>query len=186
MSKGFTVLISVMAVIFIGLACLFGFKSCVNSAISKENIVLEQKSDIANNQAEMISSLKLLAQNVEKGSSVEVAFQENIAEKRGQGLVATDEGIQNVIAAVREAYPDYKSNELFEEMNTAIQKYNSSIKHRRSAYQKAVREYNTFTSKWPNNSVITMQGYEIKKFENLADDNYSAQIEKPADIDSLY
>ena len=36
MSKGFTALISVMAIVFIGLSCLFGFKSCVNGAVARE------------------------------------------------------------------------------------------------------------------------------------------------------
>lgn len=145
MSKGFTALISVMAVIFIGLACLFGFKGCENGARSREKRVETAAEIIAAEQSQMVSVLKLMAENVGKGSSVETAFQENIAAKRGKGMVATEEGIQTVIAAVHEAYPDYKSNKLFEEMNVAIQKYNENVTRQRKAYRRAVEDYEYYT-----------------------------------------
>ena len=186
MFKGsrFTVLISIMAVIFIGLACLFGFKGCENGARSREKRVENAAEAITVEQSQMVSVLKLMAENVGKGSSVEVAFQENITDKRGKGLVATEEGIQNVITAVHEAYPDYKSNKLFEDMNIAIQKYNENITRQRKAYRSTVADYEYYTEKWPNNSVITMQGYKIKEYEHLADGT-SLKVETKS-LDSLY
>lgn len=139
---------------------------------------------IAAEQSQMVSVLKLMAENVGKGSSVETAFQENIAAKRGKGMVATEEGIQTVIAAVHEAYPDYKSNKLFEEMNMAIQKYNENVTRQRKAYRRAVEDYEYYTEKWPNSSVITSQGYKIKEYEHLSDGSgLKVDVGK---LDSLY
>ena len=61
------------------------------------------------------------------------------------------------------------SHELLKDMNTAIQKYNENVARSKKAYRAAVESYEYYTEKWPNNSVITMQGYKNKEYEHLSD-----------------
>lgn len=181
MSKGFTALISVMAVIFIGLACLFGFKSCENGARLREKNVEKQVDTISIEQENLFDTLTKLSQNVKYGVENEKDFQYQIANLRSSGNVAaTDKNIQIGF----ENPPEWMSNELLKDMNVAIQKYNENVARSRKAYIDAVKEYEYYTEKWPNNSVITMQGHKIKEYEHLAD-GAPLKIETKT-VDNLY
>jgi len=181
MSKGFTVLISVMAVIFIGLACLFGFKSCENGARSREKRVERQVDSISIEQENLFNSLRLMSENTKYGVENEKEFQTQIAGLRSSGNVAaTDKNIQIAF----ENPPAWMSSALLEDMNVAIQKYNENVVAAKKAYRAAVESYEYYTEKWPNNSVITMQGYNIKEYEHF-NDGAPLKIETKT-VDSLY
>ena len=166
MSKGFTILISVMAAIFIGLACLFGFKGCENGARSREKLVERQVDNISVEQENLFNSLRLMSENTKYGVENEKEFQAQIAGLRSNGNVAaTDKNIQIAF----ENPPAWMSHELLKDMSTAIQKYNENVARSKKAYRAAVESYEYYTEKWPNNSVITMQGYKIKEYEHLSD-----------------
>lgn len=166
MSKGFTALISVMAVIFIGLACLFGFKGCENGARSREKLVERQVDSISIEQENLFNSLRLMSENTKYGVENEKEFQAQIAGLRSSGNVAaTDKNIQIAF----ENPPAWMSHELLKDMNVAIQKYNENVARSKKAYRAAVESYEYYTEKWPNNSVITMQGYNIKEYEHFND-----------------
>lgn len=181
MSKGFTVLISLMAAIFIGLACLFGFKGCENGARSREKLVERQVDNISIEQENLFNSLRLMSENTKYGVKNEKDFQAQIAGLRSNGNVAaTDKNIQIAF----ENPPAWMSHELLKAMNTAIQKYNENVARSKKAYRAAVESYEYYTEKWPNNSVITMQGYKIKEYEHLSD-GAPLKVETKK-LDSLY
>ena len=76
------------------------------------------------------------------------------------------------------------SSELLRDMNVAIQKYNENVARSKKAYRAAVESYEYYTEKWPNNSVITMQGYNIKEYEHFTD-GAPLKIETKT-VDNLY
>lgn len=181
MSKGFTALISVMAVVFIGLACLFGFKGCENGARSREKLVERQVDSISIEQENLFNSLRLMSENTKYGVENEKEFQAQIAGLRSSGNVAaTDKNIQIAF----ENPPAWMSHELLKDMNVAIQKYNENVARSKKAYRAAVESYEYYTEKWPNNSVITMQGYNIKGYEHF-NDGAPLKIETKT-VDNLY
>lgn len=166
MSKGFTALISVMAIIFIGLSFLFGFKSCVNGAVAREKIVETQIDNISIEQENLFNSLKQLSQNVKFSVENEKEFQMQIAQLRSKGNVAaTDKNIQVAF----ENPPTWMTGELLKDMGIAIQKYNENVARSKKAYRSAVESYEYYTEKWPNKSAISSQGYVIKVYEHFTD-----------------
>lgn len=181
MSKGFTALISVMAIIFIGLSCLFGFKSCVNGAVAREKIVETQIDNISIEQENLFNSLKQLSQNVKFSVENEKEFQIQIAQLRSKGNVAaTDKNIQVAF----ENPPTWMTGELLKDMGIAIQKYNENVARSKKAYRSAVESYEYYTEKWPNKSAVSSQGYVIKVYEHFTDSQPS-KIETKS-LDSIY
>lgn len=177
-------LITIVSVIALMLAVLFGVQGCQNSAIKKEKIVHEALDNIAACQTELFDALEEIGQTVQMSSEQESAFQHGIADLR----TSSEGGINSANLAIRAVYenpPTWASAELYKEMTTAIQKYNANVKQRRVAYTRAKNDYEFYTEKFPNKSILNMLGYTPKIYEDLREDN-SATLEKKTGKPKLF
>lgn len=168
--KGKGIIITVVSVIALILAVVFGVQGCQNSAISREEVINQSLEQISTEQTLLFDTLEELGQSVKQGSEQEVAFQTTIAQMRsGESTQSTDNNIQMAIQAVHEAYPAFQSTDLYKDLNNAIKRYNENVAAARKAYSKATKEYRLYCRKFPNRSILSMLGYVIVEYESLYD-----------------
>ena len=168
--KGKGIIITVVSVIALILAVVFGVQGCQNSAISREEVINQSLEQITTEQNLLFDTLEEIGQSVKQGSEQEVAFQTTIAQMRsGESTQSTDNNIQMAIQAVHEAYPTFQSTDLYKDLNNAIKRYNENVAAARKAYSKATKEYRLYCRKFPNRSILSMLGYEIVEYESLYD-----------------
>ena len=168
--KGKGIIITVVSVIALILAVVFGVQGCQNSAISREEVINQSLEQITTEQNLLFDTLEELGQSVKQGSEQEVAFQTTIAQMRsGESTQSTDNNIQMAIQAVHEAYPAFQSTDLYKDLNNAIKRYNENVAAARKAYSKATKEYRLYCRKFPNRSILSMLGYGIVEYESLYD-----------------
>lgn len=170
MNKFVSVIVVVFALIMIALACLFGVKGCENGARAREKLVERQLDFIAAEQENLVNSLRLLSQNAKFSVENEKAFQSDIANLRTKDAAVNDSNIRLFLQAVHENPPQWASVELLKDISIAIQKYNENVARAKKSYRTAVQDYEFYTEKWPNASVITSQGYVVKTYEHINDD----------------
>lgn len=168
--KGKGIIITVVSVIALILAVVFGVQGCQNSAISREEVINQSLEQITTEQNLLFDTLEEIGQSVKQGSEQEVAFQTTIAQMRsGESTQSTDNNIQMAIQAVHEAYPEFQSTDLYKDLNNAIKRYNENVAAARKAYSKATKEYRLYCRKFPNRSILSMLGYGIVEYESLYD-----------------
>lgn len=168
--KGKGIIITIVSIIALMLAVLFGVQGCQNSAISREEVINLSLEQISTEQALLFDTLEELGQSVKHGSEQEVAFQTTIAQMRSSATTqSTDNNIQMAIQAVHEAYPTFQSTDLYKDLNNAIKRYNENVAYARKAYSKATKEYRSYCRKFPNRNVLSMLGYEVIEYESLYD-----------------
>lgn len=164
------IIITVVSVIALILAVVFGVQGCQNSAISREEVINQSLEQITTEQNLLFDTLEEIGQSVKQGSEQEVAFQTTIAQMRsGESTQSTDNNIQMAIQAVHEAYPAFQSTDLYKDLNNAIKRYNENVAAARKAYSKATKEYRLYCRKFPNRSILSMLGYGIVEYESLYD-----------------
>ena len=168
--KGKGIIITVVSVIALILAVVFGVQGCQNSAISREEVINQSLEQITTEQNLLFDTLEEIGQSVKQGSEQEVAFQTTIAQMRsGESTQSTDNNIQMAIQAVHEAYPEFQSTDLYKDLNNAIKRYNENVAAARKAYSKATKEYRLYCRKFPNRSILSMLGQGIVEYESLYD-----------------
>lgn len=168
--KGKGIIITVVSVIALILAVVFGVQGCQNSAISREEVINQSLEQITTEQNLLFDTLEEIGQSVKQGSEQEVAFQTAIAQMRsGESTQSTDNNIQMAIQAVHEAYPAFQATDLYKDLNNAIKRYNENVAAARKAYSKATKEYRLYCRKFPNRSILSMLGYGIVEYESLYD-----------------
>lgn len=168
--KGKSIIITIVSVIALMLAVLFGVQGCQNSAISREEVINQSLDQISTEQTNLFNVIEGLSQSVKHGSDQEVALQTTITQMRsGATTQSTDNNIQMAIQAVHEAYPTFQSTDLYKDLNNAIKRYNDNVAYARKAYSKATKEYRSYCRKFPNRNILSMLGYEVIEYESLYD-----------------
>jgi len=169
--KGKGIIITIVSVIALILAVVFGVQGCQNSAISREEVINQSLEQISTEQTLLFDTLEELGQSVKHGSEQEVAFQTTIAQMRSGATTtqSTDKNIQMAIQAVHEAYPTFQSTDLYKDLNNAIKRYNENVAYARKAYSKATKEYRSYCRQFPNRNILSMLGYEVIEYESLYD-----------------
>ena len=170
MNKIGSIAIIIVAIGFCSLALLFGVKGCENGARSREKLVERQLDFIAAEQENLVNSLRLLSQNAKFGIENEKEFQKDIAQLRSKNAVLNDSNIRLFIQAVHENPPAWASIDLLKDISVAIQKYNENVARAKKSYRTAVQDYEFYTEKWPNASVLSSQGYGVKTYDHINDD----------------
>lgn len=181
MSKLGGILIAVGSTVLLVLAIVVGIFSSQNTAIAKENMIVEQLDRVATVQNEMFDSLEALVASVKDYKNYEGETLRDIVAARVTGnsseaiaknsetLAKANEQAKIYINAVHEAYPELKAADLYKEYMTAVQRYNSKVATTYNAYSRAVREYRVYTRAWPRRNFWNINGYEVKEFEDLYD-----------------
>lgn len=168
-------LITLAAVIGIGLIGLCMVMSSKNSAISLEEQVNAAKSGIDVQLSNRFNKLHELAACVKKYDEHEYKTLVDVISRRGgkdmdaKGFKATMANIN----AVAEKYPELQAQKNYQHLMNDVSITENSLAQHKKAYNESVRDYRYHCRKFPTSFFLSLTGYETKKY-----DMYEAEPEQ--------
>ncbi len=176
------VLITLAAIVGIGLVGLCIVMSSKNGAINLEEQVNTAKSGIDVQLSNRFNKLHELATCVKKYNEHEYNTLVKVIEARGKNMSGKE--AKQCIAAfsrVEERYPDIKSQKNYANLMNDISITENTLAQHKKAYNEFVRDYRYYCRKFPTSTFLSLTGYEVKKYEM-----YEAEPEqrdtKPLDL----
>ena len=172
-------LITLAAIIGIGLIGLCMLMSSRNGAINLEEQVNTAKSGIDVQLSNRFNKLHELAACVKKYDEHEYNTLVKVIEARGKNMSGTE--AKQCIAAfsrVEERYPDLKSQKNYQDLMNELAITENKIVEVRKAYNTEVTRYNRFTRQFPSKQILSLAGYEVKEYERLVFENSSVDAPK--------
>lgn len=176
------ILITLAAIVGIGLVGLCIVMSSKNGAINLEEQVNTAKSGIDVQLSNRFNKLHELAACVKKYDEHEYNTLVKVIEARGKNMSGTE--AKQCIAAfsrVEERYPDLKSQKNYANLMNDISITENTLAQHKKAYNEFVRDYRYYCRKFPTSFLLSFTGYEVKKY-----DMYEAEPEqrdtKPLDL----
>ena len=167
-------LITLAAIIGIGLVGLCMVMSSKNGAISLEENVNAAKSGIDVQLSNRFNKLHELAACVKKYDEHEYNTLVKVIEARGKNMSGTE--AKQCIAAfsrVEERYPELQSQKNYQHLMNDISITENTLAQHKKAYNEFVRDYRYYCRKFPTSFFLSLTGYETKKF-----DMYEAEPEQ--------
>lgn len=160
------IMITMAAIVGVGLMALCGVMSSKNGAINLEETVKTAASDIDGKLTNRFNKFKELAQCVKKYDEHEYKTLVEVITARGKNM-SGDEAKQCIasFSRVEERYPDLKSQANYKHLMNDISITENSLEQVRKAYNASVREYSFYCRKFPTSIFLGMTGYEVQKFK---------------------
>ena len=175
-------LITLAAIVGVGLIALCMVMSSKNGAISLEEQVNTAKSGIDVQLSNRFNKLHELAACVKKYDEHEYNTLVKVIDARGKNMSGKE--AKQCIAAfsrVEERYPDLKSQKNYAMLMNDISITENHLAQHKKAYNEFVRDYRYYCRKFPTSTFLSFTGYEVKKY-----DMYEAEPEqrdtKPLDL----
>jgi len=136
----------------------------VNNAWSDINVQLKRRYDLIPNLVEVVKGYKeyevLVLENIVKARAKAMS-EENVAPK-AQAEEVLSNSLRNLFA-VAENYPQLKSSENFQKLQTQLSSLENDIQSARIYYNAAVRELNNSIQVFPPSIIAKI--FNFKKFE---------------------
>lgn len=167
------VLITLAAIVGIGLMGLCMVMSSKNSAISLEEQVNTAKSGIDVQLSNRFNKLHELAACVKKYDEHEYkTIVDVIAQRGGKDMDANGfKATMTKINLVVEKYPDLKSQKNYQFLMNDIAITENHLSQMRKAANESIRDYNYHCRKFPTSAFLSFTGYVVKKY-----DMYEAEV----------
>lgn len=181
MKKG--IVITIVAVVSVIAALIVGINSVPAKAIAYEEKITEAHSEIKiqeKRRADLYPTLADAIKSCDKHEYETIVDAIN-ARKEEDGSI-TDETVNEInsmVKVVLEAYPELTSNENYKEFIKESTITENKIAETRSAYNKAVSRYNTYTRHPIKKFFLNMTGYEVVEFEKLS---YNVSQDAPTNL----
>ena len=172
-------LITIAIIIASILLGVFAFQGVQNKAISLEEQIYTAHSDIDVQQKRRADLIPNLVDCVKAYDEHEYQTLMDVVDARGVNSDEDVAEIQTMINAVAEDYPELKSSENYQELMNELATTENLIANYRSNYNDCVKNYNRYTRKFPNNSILNMLGYEIIEYSYLS---YDVSEDAPTDL----
>ena len=172
------VLITLAAIIGIGLVGLCMVMSSKNGAISLEENVNAAKSGIDVQLSNRFNKLHELAAVIKNYNEHEYNTLVKVIEARGKNMSSKEakdcaDQCMVKINAVAEQYPTLKSQNNCQHLLNEISITENTLAQHKKAYNEFVRDYRYYCRKFPTSFFLSLTGYETKKF-----DMYEAEPEQ--------
>lgn len=180
-NKGLYITIGVIVLLIIIIWNLFG--GTYNKMIEKRETVKEKWSQVENvyqRRADLIPNLvntvkgyadheKETLQGViearSKATSVNIDAG-NLDPESMQKFQQAQQGLSGALSRlmmVSERYPDLKANQSFQQLQSQLEGTENRISVERRKFNQAVKDYNTYIKKFPQNIIANMYGFESKE-----------------------
>jgi LemA protein len=159
-------LITLAAIVGIGLMALCMVMSSKNGAINLEEQVNTAKSGIDVQLSNRFNKLHELAACVKKYDEHEYNTLVKVIEARGKNMSGTE--AKQCIAAfsrVEERYPDLKSQSNYKHLMDDISITENHLAQHKKAYNETVRDYSHYCRKFPTSMFLSITGYIAKDFK---------------------
>ena len=169
------VLITLAAIIGIGLVGVCMVMSSKNGAISLEENVNAAKSGIDVQLSNRFNKLHELAACVKKYDEHEYKTLMDVIAQRG-GKNMDGKGFKATMAninAVAEKYPELQSQKNYQFLMNDVAVTENHLSQMRKAANESIRDYNYHCRKFPTSFFLSFTGYEVKKY-----DMYEAEPEQ--------
>ena len=166
------VLIGILVVLLI-LGLMFGsmyigrrnqmvtLNEAVKSDWAQVDVVLQRRADLIPN---LVATVKgIAAQEVTVFDDIAKARQGYLNAQTPADKIATSNqlyGAELKVLALKENYPQLKSNESFLKLQDELAGTENRIAVERKRYDDAIQEYNTFIGLFPNNIIAGMSGFK--------------------------
>ena len=174
------VLITLAAIIGIGLVGVCMVMSSKNGAISLEENVNAAKSGIDVQLSNRFNKLHELASVVKNYNEHEYNTLVKVIEARGKNMSSkevkecTDQCMAKInVLAVSEGYPDLKAQKNCQHLLNDISITENTLAQHKKAYNEFVRDYRYYCRKFPTSFFLSFTGSEVKKY-----DMYEAEPEQ--------
>ena len=175
-------LITLAAIIGIGLIGLCMLMSSRNGAINLEEQVNTAKSGIDVQLSNRFNKLHELAACVKKYDEHEYNTLVKVIEARGKNMSGTE--AKQCIAAfsrVEERYPDLKSQKNYQHLMNDISITENTLAQHKKAYNESVRDYRYHCRKFPTSLFLSFTGYVVKKYD-MYEADASTKDTKPLEL----
>ena len=86
-------------------------------------------------------------------------------------------GALHGLLAIAENYPDLKANQIFLELQNALQSIEGDLGNARRYYNATVRDYNTAIQQFPGVIVANMSGFKAREFYELDNQEEAQNVE---------
>ena len=73
------------------------------------------------------------------------------------------------LMAVREAYPELKASDLFENTMDGVKEYEENVRMSRMIYNDTATRMNRYVRQWPSSFVANMLHFDVKEYLNVDD-----------------
>lgn len=159
-------LITLSAIIGLGLICVCMVMSSKNGAISLEENVNAAKSGIDVQLSNRFNKLHELAACVKKYDEHEYNTLVKVIEARGKNMSGKE--AKQCIAAfsrVEERYPDLKSQKNYQFLMNDVAVTENHLSQMRKAANESIRDYNYHCRKFPTSFFLNLTGYRIVQFQ---------------------
>ena len=167
------------AVLAVVLVFVFAFQGVQNHAIGLEEQITTAQSEIKIQEKRRADLIPNLVDCVKAYDEHEYNTLMAVIEARGS---SSDEVVGDIMAninVVAEQYPELKSNENYKQLMTELATTENLIAQTRTNYNTWVSQYNTYTRKFPNASILSLLGYERQTFEKLS---YDVSSDAPTNL----
>jgi len=161
---------------------LVALRQRVNQAFSDIDVQTKQRHDLIPN---LVETVKGYAAH-ERGTLEAVVQARNAAVTAQTGGVAAQAAAENVLSgalrqlfALREAYPDLKANQNFQQLQTELSDIENKIAAARRFFNNAVQEYNTGIQQFPAVLMAGALGFTQKEFFDVGVDERKVLEEAP-------
>ena len=175
-------LIPVIVIVVLGIIVYSLTAGVNNTAVEYEESVLKNWADVENAYQRRSDLIPNLVSTVEGSADFERGTLTDVIEARAKATsVNVDAGnlnqeqiqqfqqaqgglssaLSRLLVSV-ERYPDIKSNQNFLQLQSQLEGTENRISVARNRYNEAVRQYNTYIRKFPNNIFAGMYGFERK------------------------
>lgn len=175
-------LIPVIVIVVLGIIVYSLTAGVNNTAVEYEESVLKNWSDVENAYQRRSDLIPNLVNTVKGSADFERGTLTDVIEARAKATsVNVDAGnlnqeqiqqfqqaqgglssaLSRLLVSV-ERYPDIKSNQNFLQLQSQLEGTENRISVARNRYNEAVRQYNTYIRKFPNNIFAGMFGFERK------------------------
>lgn len=143
------------------------FSGAYNRAVTLEENVHTDKSNISKEEQRRVDLFNNLVDAVQSAKNFEQATQTKIAEARSQANKGQVEQAMITLASVTEAYPEIKSTALYDKAMTEFSVTENRLANFREQYNNSVREYNRFTRGFFTRIGLFFTGYSVQDFDYL-------------------
>lgn len=175
-------LIPVIVIVVLGIIVYSLTAGVNNTAVEYEEGVMKNWADVENSYQRRSDLIPNLVSTVEGSADFERGTLTDVIEARAKATsVNVDAGnldpqqiqqfqqaqgglssaLSRLLVSV-ERYPDIKSNQNFLQLQSQLEGTENRISVARNRYNEAVRQYNTYIRKFPNNIFAGMFGFERK------------------------
>lgn len=163
---GIVAVMVILALIFGGMFIsrrnqMVTLNEAVKSDWAQVDVVLQRRADLIPNLVETVKGVA--AQEVTVFDDIAKARAQYLSSQTPSDKIAASNqlyGMELKVLALKENYPQLKSNESFLRLQDELAGTENRIAVERKRYDDAIQEYNTFIGQFPNSLIAGMSGFK--------------------------